>query len=348
MPGKAGTLEILAQQIGLALQPLESRLAPENVRAFFAELGLAFPSQLLQPAFVNALSAASGAAGNLTGALNQLATEIKNNNVPGIIAAALQLAQRIRSVILSFPQIATELGNLSATLPGMNPVEVKAFAQGLPANLLSHSIISHLEDVQSGLVGIANLLGVVSYRPESGDPSDPTHPPFIERKLQLSNLGAALTAPAALLKSLYQWGGPGYDGTLLIPTLSASLDLLDVNSEIPTPSSPKAIRSGLFNIDVSTSPPGLRLTLPYDLPSGLDVTLPISPLWSVRAQAKGPFKAGLEAIIVPPSTFTLNSAGRREQPCCNWISWRAGLVRRNLLFLSAKPTVAAYKQSPSE
>ena len=43
MPGKAGTLEILAQQIGQALQPLGTRLTPENIVAFLAELGLQLP-----------------------------------------------------------------------------------------------------------------------------------------------------------------------------------------------------------------------------------------------------------------------------------------------------------------
>ena len=42
MPGKAGTLETLAQHIGLALEPLGTRLAPDNVLPFLAELGLQF------------------------------------------------------------------------------------------------------------------------------------------------------------------------------------------------------------------------------------------------------------------------------------------------------------------
>jgi WD40 repeat protein len=42
----SGPLEILARQIGLALQPLQTKLTAANVIPFFAELGLGFPSEL--------------------------------------------------------------------------------------------------------------------------------------------------------------------------------------------------------------------------------------------------------------------------------------------------------------
>ncbi len=308
MPGKAGTLEILAQQIGLALQPLQMRLAPENVIAFLSELGLQFPPQLLQPSFVSSVTASSTAAASLTNTLNQLATHIKDDNVAGIVQDGSQLVQQIRSVIASFPEIGTALKGLAGALPGMNADEVTTFAENLPANLLSHSVISHLEDLQPGLVGVANLFGILSYRPDFGNPDNATHPAFIDRKLQLSNLTTALTSPLALLKSQYQWGGPGFDGTLLIPRLSASFKLFDLNSEVVAPGPPTALDSGLLSIGTSTSPPGLFGTLHYDLPSGLDITLPLSSRWSVRLQTQGDFKAGLQALIVPPFTITLRPA----------------------------------------
>ena len=46
MASKAGTLEILAQQIALALQPLETQLTAANIIPFLAELGLQFPPQI--------------------------------------------------------------------------------------------------------------------------------------------------------------------------------------------------------------------------------------------------------------------------------------------------------------
>ena len=304
MAGNVGTIELLAQQIGKALEPLHTRLAADNVVAFLADLGLGLPPQVLQPAFVSALNGGSTAAGALTNTLKQLAIHIENDNVEGILQEGAKLVQQIGAVISSFPQIGIQLGNLAATLPGMNPTEVTGFAQKLPANLLSHSLISLLEDVQPAWLGLTNLLGVATCRPDDGKAGDPTHPAFVERTLQLSNLGKALTDPAGVLQSKYQWGTSSFDGKLLIPALSTSLNFFGLNSRVDDIDEPTRISSGLFS--VRTAAPGLAATLHYDLPAGLSVSLPLSDLWSVHAQVQGEFKAGLEALIVPPSKVSLN------------------------------------------
>jgi hypothetical protein len=305
MPGRAGTLEVLAQQVGTALQPLGTRLAPANVVALFAELGLQFPPQLLQAPLLPALTSASSAATVMSGTLLQLATHIQNDNVAGIIADGVQLVQQIRTLVNSLPQIGTALGSLAGALPGMNPAEVTAFANNLPANLLSHMLISHLELQQPGILAILNLLAVVSYRPDVGIIDDPTHPAFVERKLQLSNLGAALTSPQALLLSKYNWGSPTFDGALLLPVISASLNLLDINSDFDPSSVPPTITSGLLSVTPNAATHGLKATLQADLPVNLNVTSPLSPLWALHAQIQGAFNAGLQTLIVPPAKLTL-------------------------------------------
>ena len=56
MAGKAGTLEVLAQQIGLALQPLQDQLTVDNIIPFLARLGLQFPPALTShSSFMNAV-----------------------------------------------------------------------------------------------------------------------------------------------------------------------------------------------------------------------------------------------------------------------------------------------------
>ena len=178
MSGNAGTIELLAQQIGTALERLHTSLAPGGVIPLFRRLGLQFPPQILQPSFVAALNSGSTAAGALTSTLKKLATHIDNDDVAGIAQEGAKLVQQIETVIASFPQIGTQLGNLAGTLPGMNAAEVTAFAQKLPANLFSHALISHLEGAQPAWLALPNLLGVVTYRPDYGKAGDATHPAF--------------------------------------------------------------------------------------------------------------------------------------------------------------------------
>lgn len=311
MAGQAGTLETVARQIGLALQPLEQLLASGNVIQLFAELGLQFPPQLLQPNFVNALNAASSAAGNLPAIITQLSNDIDADNETGILQDGAQLVQQIATIIAALAQIGTELGNISGTLPGMNATEVSAFAQKLPANLLSYTIISYLQNIQPGVVGIGNLLGILDYIPNPGVPGDPVHPPYITRQLQLSRLGDLLTKPDQLVKTLYQWGSPAFDGSALLPRLAASLNLLGTAAQVNS-TSPISLDSTFLSLqpNPATNPPGITAILKPTLPGGIDITLPIAGVWSVHFSAQGDISGGLQATVVPISNVTLHPAAR--------------------------------------
>jgi hypothetical protein len=308
MPGQAGTLETLAAQVGLILQPLADQLTPANIISFLAELGLQFPPELLnQAGFTNALATGSADAGALPQLLSQLATDIANGDEAGIATAGAQLIQKIAAVIGSLEQIGTELSNAAGALPGMNATEVTAFAENLASNLLSFLVISYLENLAPGVVGVANLLGALDYIPEPGVAGDPTHPAYTERTLHLSNLGKLLTSPDQLMRSLTGWGDPSFDGTLLIPRLNTSLNLLGLTSQIVTPGPGNALQATLVSIAVNpgTSPPGLLATLNYPIADGFAITLPLTAVWSVQISTQGTFDAGLEATLTPTDTVSL-------------------------------------------
>jgi hypothetical protein len=306
MPGKAGTLETLALQVGLALQPLESQLTSANVLPFLAQLGLRFPPALLQSSFLTPLNAAATAAGVLTSTLTQLVTDITNDDESAIVTDGLKLIQEIGGLISTFPQIGAGIQGLSGSL-GIGAVELTNFVQNLPANILSYALISYLESTQPGALAVLNLLGVVSYAPNPGVAGDPTHPPYIARKLQLSNLGNVFKSPSALLQTIFQWGLPSFDGTVLIPALSASFDLMGFNSTVTSATAPAAMAAGWLQIQANpaTNPPGLAATVSDSLSTGIDLTIPLSTTWSVRVQVQGTFSAGLTATIVPPATVSL-------------------------------------------
>jgi hypothetical protein len=302
MPGTAGTLEAIARHIGLALQPLKDRLASGQVLQLFAELGLQFPPQLVQGNFLTALNAGAGAAGALPGTLTQLSTAIDTDDENGIITAGGLLVGEIGTLIAALEQIGTELHNVSGSL-GMNQAEVDTFARDLPGNLLSYLLISYLESIQRGVVGVGNLLGVIDYLPNPGVNGDPTHPPFVTRKLQFSKLGDLFTKPDQLLKSLYQWGDPGFDGAALMPRLGTSLTLLGVSNQVVA-GPPIALDSGLLS--VQANPPGLSATLKTMLPGGFDFTLPLGGVFSVHILITGTLEGGLKIDIKPPANVTLH------------------------------------------
>jgi hypothetical protein len=309
MAAQAGTIETIAQQLAAALQPLESQLTETNILPFLAELGLQFPPGLLTPAFKAAMTAAATAAGALPPTATQLATDITSGNATGILADGAQLIQEISALISALKSIGDAIPAAAAGL-GMSAAEVSAFAANLAENLLGYLLISYIENIEPGAVGVANLLGVIDYIPNPGIDGDPTHPPFTTRKLQLGNLGKLFSGPETLFQTLYQWGNPGFDGSTLIPRLSTSLNLLGFSSSL-NPGSPISLTSSLFTLKANsaTNPPGLIAILTEALPTGIDMTLPITATWSVDLKMQGTFAASLQATITPPVGIDLSASG---------------------------------------
>jgi len=303
----AGTLEQLAQQIGLALQPLEDELTPQNIVPLLADLGLRFPPALLTPAFKNSLDTASGAAGALAPILAQLATAIDNDDEATIVSAGLQVIQQVATLIAALEQIGSTLNGMAASLPGMDPTEVGNFATKLGANLLGYALISYLEGVQPTIVGIANLLGVVDYLPNPGVPNDPVHPPFTTRRLQLGKLSKALTAPQDALKDLYNWGEASFDAQALLSRVKSSMELFGIlpDSEAPPlPGDQLALALLSIKNNPATNPPGLIGSLNYSLPENFTFTLPIGAVWNLDLDLQATLTAGLQIIITPPANVT--------------------------------------------
>ncbi len=298
MPGKAGTLETIAQQIARALQPLATELTPANVLPFLAQLGLQFPPALLTPAVTNALNAGATAAGALDATITKLIADIAADNTAGILADGEQLITEIAAVISALGQLGWQIGAMASGL-GLIPAEVTAFAAGLVENLLSYLIVSYVETLEPGIVGVANLLGVVDYIPTPG--TDANHPDYIIKKLNLSNLSSLLTSPEALFQTLYQWGSPAFDGSQLLPRLGTSLNLLGVDAVLSA-GPPIALTGSLIDIQANsaTNPPGLLATLTESLPTGINLTLPVTSTWSVQLQVQGTFAANLQVTVTPP------------------------------------------------
>ena len=264
MAGEVGTLEFLAQQVGLALQPLEAQLASANVIPFLAQLGLKFPPQLAsQPAFMNAVGDASSAAGALTSLLTKLATDIDNQDDAAIVADGLQIITQIGKIVSALSSVGTQLGAISSSLPGVTAAEVDAFAASLAEGCLSYALITYFEFNYPGVLGVANLLGVVNYEHNPGTPNDPTHPPYVSRQLQLSNLGKALSSPSDLLETLFDWGSPSFDGSKFLPAIAESLRLFGLSPQLTSSGPPLQLFTSLVSLTANpaSSPPGLLATV---------------------------------------------------------------------------------------
>jgi hypothetical protein len=307
----AGTLEVIARELGHVLQPLEQKLASGQVIQLFGELGVQFPPALLSPSFVNALNNGVSAANKIAALIGTLSTAIDSGSDTDILNAGIQLIQQAGATIAAVDQIGTQLSTLAGSLPGLTAAQVNDFAAKLTSSLLSYLVIVYIESRQSGVAGILNLLGVIDELPNPGVTGDPVHPPYLARTLHLSRIGDLFQSPANLAKSLYGWGDPGVSADTLvaniIPRLSRSLALLGVPAQINPPGPLPPLDSTFLSIkpNPASSPPGIIAGLKMTIDDGWDVSLPLSSTWSVHMLTHGKFAAGLQAIITPPATLLL-------------------------------------------
>jgi hypothetical protein len=303
MASPVGTLEALAHHVGTALAPLETLLDSDNILPFFSALGLTFPASLSsQSAFMASVEAGSSAAGDVVTLVTQLTTAIEQGQDAAIISVAVQIVEQIPKLVTALGQVGTELGNLSASFPGMNAAEIQNFADNLAENVVGYLLVSYLYSLKPGLVGVATLLGLIDCIPNPGVPGDPTHPPFMSRRVNLSNIGNLLTAPMTLFSTLFDWGDPSFDGSRLFPRLSATFGVIGINSATVTVNGRPYLdaTSVAFQANEATNPPQLAARSKHTLQDGLDATLPLNDTWTATVQVQGAFAAGLQATVSPP------------------------------------------------
>src|SRR5262245_33378321 len=301
MAARPGTVETLALHIGLALRPLAERLAGSGAISSFAEMGLAFPPELLAPRVVATLDEGAAAAQSLSDAIDPLSAAIDAGDSAGVVLAAAHVGDALVALAGALTHVGTAIDAVAAGLPGLDSAEVADFAQTLPSRLLGHLVVSRLEGRQPGVAGLANLLGVLDIVPAPG--VDAVHPPFTQRQLRLDRLGDLLLRPESLLRTLYRWGEPDFDGAALLTRLATSLRLLGVPAQVDG-AAPTALATGLAAMQAD--PPGLAATLQAELPGGIDLTLPLDDVWSARLVSRAPVESGIGVTIAPPAAFTLH------------------------------------------
>jgi hypothetical protein len=304
-----GTLDRIALELAKLLEPLESRLSSGEIRDLFVELGLEFPPALeTQGSFVGALEQTGTAIGQLEPLVEQLVSAIEAEDVARIVEVSTQVIGVVAAVVPAIETIATELENLSGSLPGMDPAKVEAFAAELAVRILDFSIAGYLQDYHPVLLQVLALLGIIEIVHEPASPTDPTTLPHTKRTLKLERIGDLLGSPDGRLKALYGWGDPGFDGRAFLERLSELLASLSVPVAYDAVATPPTMRLLLLRLFPRTdlSPPGLEAELALSLPVGEEFSFPLLvPEWRLAVALKAALAADAGVTIQPPAQFNV-------------------------------------------
>ncbi|WP_336114595.1 DUF6603 domain-containing protein [Streptomyces sp. PTD9-10] len=312
----AGTLELLAREIARALQPLEQRLGAEQRQRFFKELGLWLPGGLDSAA--GAIGAVAVQAAGLAAAVDELTRAIEGDSTPEIVRAGTSLLGALGQVLSAIGTLGPALETTVAADQYLTDAQRGRLAtevQQLPKRLLDHTLITYLEGRSREVVDALTLVGIVESIPAVYDPADPTRLPVRRRVLHLDRLLGLLTDPAGLLRDVFRFGTPEFDGLALFRVVAEQLIargqpyLYQGPPEQPDlPPTFDVLLTRLI-VDKSTTPPSLSVETGGTSAAKLSTAVELSPLWKLALDATATFDAGLRAVVTPPLAIAFRPEG---------------------------------------
>ncbi len=294
MAAERGTLEVVVTAVDGVLRPLAAGLEPDNVRGFFAQLG--YPLNDAQAATVRAAS------GSLAGALNELATLVREiidaalaDDTGAMASKGVQAAARVAQAFAGFVDLQNAVDGLG--LPGVTPADVAELSERLMAYLLVESL-----EALRPTNEVLELLGVLERVEHNVDSTDPANPEYTVSSFHFDRLFAWASDPGGQLRTRFGWGDPGFDGSLLLP----KLERLISTTGMPVVYHPADQRLDLILLDI-TAPPTLD-------PRGIRIALNTQFNTGTIEFPNGDFKVTAElGLNAPPGLgITIQPGGRIE------------------------------------
>ena len=311
MATQAGTLELLARELGQALSALEQRLSQGNAEEFIAGLGIRLPTTVAANGqFTGAIGSTVSAAAALGPLIVDLKNAIDSENIPQIISVGTELLNRIRQVLDGVSQMGTSL-DAAAAGGGLSPADkaaLQAFAAELPRRLFDFAFIEYLESKGEGVLPTLDVIGIIEDFDDPGDPANPLKPPFRQRAIHLDRLLDVFLKPDKYLADTFGWGQPGFDGMLLFPRIKRLFEPLELSAMLVTPPGQPPILELFFmrfSTDGTTAPPSLTVRLRFPATRDFEQTFQLGEVWALTLGGAARFEAGLDVSIKPPFDVTL-------------------------------------------
>ena len=300
-----GTLELIARELGLALEPLGELMGPDLLTSLGLQLPEAFRTR---PALVSAFEQGGDLAKALPPLVQDLSTAIENDDTGETVTVGVKLIQKLVKLIQAFKQIGDTLGseaNAFVFSPG-EKAELNQFAEQFALRLLNYMLVTYLEDKSPVLVESLGMIGLAENYPQEASSSVET--PYVRKMIHPDKLLALFQDPEQHLGQLYQWGQPGFNGEALFIRLKQLLDQLKVPTDLYPLGPNYELEAYLFHLrpDTGQTPPGLEIELRVPGQQNIEKEIPLIAPWSALLKAEGSFEAGVSATLSPGGQLSLN------------------------------------------
>ena len=190
MNGEPGTLETIATQLAIAIQPLERAVAdPQSFRAFLQRLG--WDAQSLPPEW-----------SALTTTIGDVITALEALQVASGVDAAARLLEKIAALYQAITSITTAPS-------GVDPA---TFLAEIGERIFEVLLVDYLTVAQPRAASLFRALGVITETPHEEVPGRPLH---VETRFRFAELANVAANPGLILQRIYGWGTPDLDFPLI-------------------------------------------------------------------------------------------------------------------------------------
>jgi hypothetical protein len=306
MSNTAGTIELLVSELARTFDPLARRIEDNSAGSLLEWLGLR-PLGAIADAddLTKALTTSTLTAASLVELISDLTQAIARDDAVAVASVSASLLEQIDRVVRASHSAANTLKTLSSA-GGFTPQqqgELEAFADTFVDRLLNRLFVEYLEVRYPQIAIVLIATGAITIVEEVGGPIDSLKGAHTRKTFSFERMAKLFTNPIGLLREVYQWGEPGFDGISLFNVLQT---LLGQKFEIPAqilqpPGDPAILEAFGFNVAVnnSFSPPGLDVSLRF--PGTVSRSESISESdWQIVFESQASFAADVQATIHPP------------------------------------------------
>ena len=335
MANATGTLATIADAAAALLQPLDDRVQGGDLRTLLAELGLSLPASVDgNAALVGASQSLLQRLKDLPAIVTALATAVEAEDIPQVIAKALQLATTVGNTIKDADALASAIRTLPGT--GLPAGELNNFANELATRLVDYLVVRNLE----GIGGVAEILDVLGVIERVDVPAaDAAHPAYTRRALHIDQLSSFLGDPLNHLKAKFQWGDPGFTGVALLQKVAAVLSRAGIPAILDT-SGPAPVLDVVFLEIIpklDETPRGLILRVAHPVTS--DTATPFTQDdWTLTVGLNAAFDLGLEVVIRPDDGVSIKPAVNTPVQGDLALTWSAGSPSSTPYLLLGEPS----------
>lgn len=301
MPSAPGTIEIIAREIGKALEPLADILGPDILE----RLGVSVPSALSQhQSVITAFGPPAGIVRDLPPIVQSLATAIDTENVSGIISSGKSLLEKIIQLINALNNLGNAVKNASGGA-GFTPAqvaEINQFGEKLAIKILHFMAVEYMDKRLPTLASSLNVLGILENDLLPADPAK-LQAEFRKREIHFQRIIDISTDPVKYLRDQYKFGANDFDGKLMLERLKNMLDRFGFPAELyKVGSQPYTLEAYYFSLqaDPTANPPSLKLDLRIPAAFEANQTLDLVGPWKAVLKSKGTFDAGVQGKIIAP------------------------------------------------